>query len=421
MLIISNGFSRFHLAVAAAEAHRHGILTSFITGAYPTPLLSKVLSSAGLTRSRKLARLAARREEIPSDRVRSLLGPEVVYCAAMAGRRVTPEASLRLNAFSFRYYGNAAVKYIREAAANGARLYHYRSGFGHESVREARRLGLATLCDHSIVHPALLEGLAAGDGQMPPPGEQPRMDRLWSEILDDIQYADAVLVNSDFVRRTFIYQGYDPNRLHVVHLGVDDAFLNTVPTRAQDGDCSGPIRLLFAGGFNRRKGAETLIAALRLLDDVAWSLDIVGSVDADIRPCSRPLIKDARVSITGWSPRNELAKRMAAAEVFVFPSLAEGSARVVFEALAAGCYVITTPNAGSIVEDRVHGRLVPPGEPQRLAAAIRDTAHTRSEIAEIGRRNARLIRSRYRQRDYGDKLAALYHKLLGSPVTGRAA
>ena len=48
------------------------------------------------------------------------------------------------------------------------------------------------------------------------------------------------------------------------------------------------------------------------------------------------------------------------------PASVEGSARVVFEALAAGCYVITTPNAGSIVKDEVHGALVEPGSADGL-------------------------------------------------------
>jgi len=92
--------------------------------------------------------------------------------------------------------------------------------------------------------------------------------------------------------------------------------------------------------------------------------------------------------------------------------LAEGSARVVFEALAVGLYVIATPNAGSIVQNGIHGRLIAPGDPQGLADAIREAATNRAELAAVGHRNAELIRSRYRQSDYGAALAALYSRLL---------
>ena len=96
MVIISNGFNKFHLAVAAAEAHRLGILSLYITGAYPTPLIKKSILSIGLGRNRKLTRLLNRREEIPDALVRPLWLTEGVYSTAMALRHAAPN---RLIAF----------------------------------------------------------------------------------------------------------------------------------------------------------------------------------------------------------------------------------------------------------------------------------------------------------------------------------
>ena len=53
---------------------------------------------------------------------------------------------------------------------------------------------------------------------------------------------------------------------------------------------------------------------------------------------------------------------MASADVFVFPSLFEGSAVVTYEALAAGLPSVVTPSAGSVVRDGVEGFIVPRGE-----------------------------------------------------------
>ena len=110
--------------------------------------------------------------------------------------------------------------------------------------------------------------------------------------------------------------------------------------------------------------------------------------------------------------------------VFVFPSYAEGSARAVFEALACGCYVITTPNSGSIVEDGVHGALVPP-DPEAIAAAIENADVDRERLARIGNSNAVVVAERYRQADYGEGLERLYRRLSGaqegSRVEGRLA
>jgi len=422
MVIISNGFNKFHLAVAAAEAQRRGLLSCFITGAYPTPGVSGLAEFAHLNRSRRVRRLLNRGENIADFKVRPLWLSEAIYQVAMTVRHIGRPRSFAadetLQDIAFRLYGRLAAQVV--ASSGSAEIYHYRAGFGHKSVVRAKQLGMITLCDHSIAHPATLDFLVTHGGALPPPGVQGPMNRMWRHILSDVDQADYVLVNSEFVRDTFLHQGWNANRLRVIYWGVDDAFLDAVPLRAGDRDGSSPVRLLFAGGFERRKGAATVMAALKRCNDVPWTLEIAGTVDRDL-PQRDEFLQDSRVTVAGWIPRVELAKRMATAEVFVFPSLAEGSARVVFEALAAGCYVITTPNAGSIVEDGIHGRLVPPSDPDRLAAALRDAAADRRHVAEVGRRNAELVCSKYRQRDYGDKLSAHYEELLESKRLDKVA
>ena len=61
----------------------------------------------------------------------------------------------------------------------------------------------------------------------------------------------------------------------------------------------------------------------------------------------------------------------------------------------------------------MHGTLVPPGDAEALAAAIRAAAADRERVRTIGRRNAALIRERYTQAHYGDAVAALYDRRLG--------
>jgi glycosyltransferase involved in cell wall biosynthesis len=108
----------------------------------------------------------------------------------------------------------------------------------------------------------------------------------------------------------------------------------------------------------------------------------------------------------------ELAEHMSMADIFVFPSLAEGSARVVFMAMACGCYVITTPNSGSIVQDGVNGRIVAPGSVDELEVAIRESILNPAIIPIIGRKNADLIKGNYTQSHYGKGLMAIYQTLM---------
>ncbi|MGI9437341.1 MAG: glycosyltransferase family 4 protein, partial [Geminicoccaceae bacterium] len=192
------------------------------------------------------------------------------------------------------------------------------------------------------------------------------------------------------------------------------AFFALLPKRraAADRRENAPLRLVFAGAFEQRKGADHLARALSMLDDIPWTLELIGPLDEAMKARHQAFLADPRVAVVGRVDRRALANQLTAADVFLFPTLAEGSARVIFEALAAGCYVITTPNGGSIVEDGVHGALVRPDEPETTVAALRRAHGDLDQTRGIGVGNAGLVRERYRQTDYGDALMAVYDRLL---------
>ena len=71
-------------------------------------------------------------------------------------------------------------------------------------------------------------------------------------------------------------------------------------------------------------------------------------------------------------PHPELAARLRTADVFVLPSLEDGFAQTVAEAMACGLPVVTTPNTGAsdLVEDGINGSVVPIRDPSALAEAV---------------------------------------------------
>ncbi|MBT3931163.1 MAG: glycosyltransferase [Rhodospirillaceae bacterium] len=418
--IISNGFGRFSLRLAAAEAARRDALTAFITGAYPTPGLARALSALGLSRLKPVRRFLGREDSIPGTRVRAMWAGEPFSQVASRMRHLPAVGDLladRLHMFARVLYARGASRVIRrEADPSGPGVYHYRAGFGGASVALARERGWVCLCEYSIAHLSVLEHLVRNGGQMPAPGEAGPIDVNWRAIRDDLNRADQVLANSDFVKETFVHQGWAPDRVNVIYRGIDDGFLSTLPDHAPenldvDAPDAGPLQLLFAGSVRRRKGTDDLADAMAALEGVDLQLGVCGSVDREGGAAFEQFRADPRVTYHGNLLPAELAARMVAADVFVFPTLAEGSARVVFEAMAAGCYVVTTANAGSIVEDGVHGRLVAPGNPDALAAALREAAADRARVAQVGRDNAALIRRDHRQAEYGTRLFELYERL----------
>ncbi len=69
-------------------------------------------------------------------------------------------------------------------------------------------------------------------------------------------------------------------------------------------------------------------------------------------------------------PHSEVEAHYAWADVFLLPSLYEGSATVIYEALRAGLPVVVTPNAGSVARDGQDGFVVPVRDSDAVVAAL---------------------------------------------------
>ena len=132
-------------------------------------------------------------------------------------------------------------------------------------------------------------------------------------------------------------------------------------------------RLGTVGLLNAAKGHHVLLHAFSdLLDRFPGAgLAIVG--EGELRKPLAFLIKElgleGRAFLTGY--RNDVPSLLQELDLFVLPSLWEGMPYVVLEAMASGLPVVATDVNGSrdIVRHRETGLLVPPDDPQALAAA----------------------------------------------------
>jgi len=144
--------------------------------------------------------------------------------------------------------------------------------------------------------------------------------------------------------------------------------------------CQGPaIRILFAGFIRPEKGIEYLLEAVSQLKlKVPWELEIVGP---DQFPEYRRKLDGIaaargiqdRIRWTGYVPYGApIFGRMRAADLFVLPTLSEGTPHVLVEARANGLPAISTTAGGvpSMVTDGFDALLVPPKDSRALARAI---------------------------------------------------
>src|SRR5216683_1380107 len=148
--------------------------------------------------------------------------------------------------------------------------------------------------------------------------------------------------------------------------------------------CQGPVvRILFVGFIRPEKGIEYLLDAVSLLKvDMPWELEILGPLEFPEyserlhRIAAERGIRD-RVRWEGYVPNGKpLFGRMRAADLFVLPTLSEGTPHVLVEARANGLPCISTTVGGvpTTVTDGYDALLVPPKDARALARSIKRVA-----------------------------------------------
>ncbi|HEU5083811.1 MAG TPA: glycosyltransferase family 1 protein [Acidimicrobiales bacterium] len=192
-----------------------------------------------------------------------------------------------------------------------------------------------------------------------------------------IRRADRVICVSESARQGAIeHAGADPARTHTVPLAVDhDRFRPAAGPRPASvrGICDGPY-LLWVGALEPRKDVPTLVEAFeRLAAEVPHTLVLMGpdawGAEAVTERIAASPVRH-RIVRTGWVSEDTKADLYRHADAFAYPSLAEGFGLPVLEALACGTPTVTT--TGSAPEEVAGDAalLVPPRDPDALAAAI---------------------------------------------------
>ena len=217
-------------------------------------------------------------------------------------------------------------------------------------------------------------------------------DFEWGEdIRTENEEVDLFVSPSQYASDQLCSWGIPGAKVRQVEFGVDVARFRPKPETQMESESEirtasdAPLRFAFSGALSARKGVPELLQAWERLSLRDAELHLYGRAKPEVADL---LKSSSRVHTHGFV---DLAPELPRNDVFVFPSHLEGSAKSVFEALACGLPVITTPNAGSVVRDGIEGHIVPAGsvvalqdvmkslyrDPQtrgRMAIAARDRA-----------------------------------------------
>jgi glycosyltransferase involved in cell wall biosynthesis len=206
---------------------------------------------------------------------------------------------------------------------------------------------------------------------------------LYRRFLDAtaLRLADTVITETPATAEQFdnLFGGVLP-KAHALPLGVEDSVEPQPYRRRGPGD---PLRVLYVGTFIPLHGVDTIIEAARLLrDDERIRLTLVGkgqTRDQMVQAYERD--PSGNVDFPGYVPDDELRRRIGQADVCLGVFGTSEKARRVFthkvwEALASGRPVVTGDGPGprSLLVDGENALLVPHGDPEALAAALRGLA-----------------------------------------------
>lgn len=188
------------------------------------------------------------------------------------------------------------------------------------------------------------------------------LDWVVQRCVDEALMADMIFAPSEYVRDTLVVNGVSSSRIKILPYGVDIERFSPVEKHPEE-----PFRILFVGQISQRKGVKYLLEAFKNLQLEKAELVLMGDVVGG---------GEGLKSYEGFFkhvksvPYTELPQHYQSADIFVYPSLHEGSALAIYEAMASGLPVITTYNSGSVVRDAEEGYIVPIRDVEALMEKI---------------------------------------------------
>lgn len=215
--------------------------------------------------------------------------------------------------------------------------------------------------------------------------------------------------------------GLSPDKLHVIHNGVDvETFSERDPTPIRDelGLPADAFVVVSIGNIRPAKGYDVLVEASAHLKGVDPEIHFVVAGQPrkdlfdDILSLRERLDVVSRVHFLGF--RSDPEGLLASADLFLLPSTSEGFSISTIEAMAAGLGVVATRSGGpqEIVTDGLDGRLVPIRDPAAMAEAIREMAVDPSLRATLGERARATVGERFSLEAMARHYRELYESVL---------
>ena len=362
--------AREHYAIPRA-LFRMGMLGSLVTDAWlpPSSLLAKCCGHSSKFSHRF-------HSELRDARVKAFNSSLVLF-EMLAGARTSrgwPKILARN-----RWFQRKIVSFLRSQlpTLNSQLVLCSYSYTALEPFRYAKSRGWKTLLvqidpgpeeERIVAEETAREPELAGEWHPAPP-------EYWAFWREECKLADRIVVNSEWSREGLIRGGVPAEKISIIPLAYEEPGVGRrAEPRLQRNypdhfTAERPLRVLFLGLINLRKGVARLLEAARILRDDPVEFWMVGPVEI----ANASTVTDAsRVKWFGAVTRNQATEFYRDADVFILPTLSDGFAITQLEAQAHGLPVIVSKNCGKMVENGVNGIILDEPSAACIAHAVRD-------------------------------------------------
>lgn len=271
-----------------------------------------------------------------------------------------------------------------------------------ESLQRAKELGLTTVVARLSSHIRTQKEILDKEYQEYTKKNCPTSDKYVNREEKEYKRADYVMTPSKFAQESFFKRGFDEEKVKCVPFG------ENIPDIKQISDDT--MYFIYPGSVNLRKGIQYLLPAWDSLDFSNAKLIVTGNIDESVKPIIQEYEGDDSIRFLGWV--DNLYEWFGKSSVFVFPTLEEGSARVVYEAMASGLPIITTFNSGWVGEDGKHGIEIPIRDSKSVAEAMRYLYNNPEERNQMGENARDHIASNFTEDDYGERIFSEYQAMV---------
>lgn len=277
------------------------------------------------------------------------------------------------------WFQQRTLDHLRKQPANGTRTVFAYSYAAERILKFARERGWKTILGQIDPGPSEKRIFAALHERQN--GWKPAPEEYWNRWRNECDLADQIVVNSVWSRDALLDEGVPSEKIRVVPVAYEPpresgSFQRQYPTSFTR---ERPLRVLFLGQINLRKGVGALLEAAKLLARENIEFWFVG-------PAQVPL--PGGVRWFGVVPRVDVDQYYKDADVFIFPTLSDGFGLTQLEAQAWRLPVIASRHCGEVVCDGVNGVILEEVSGKAIAEVllklVRSPATLRAMAARSG-------------------------------------